>query len=1377
MAIVSSLVKTGSSLLRNEMRHRPSSTKPRNYPRTVPKMRWRAIVARLLRGDLVWVLGPHGRCRELRVVVQSYIQPLLSWVQSPKQTHRTTRPSLGASSDEISTPSLSSPSSAIPSVTPSNTTIAAGASLPEATSLLASTNTRLAPSASGFAAYTTSFPVEVTESSEAATFFTYPAAVASDVHTLLDTQNAPVSLLVNPVCIGDGVDTSSLGVLSVLVVSTVIGVLLWLLFAVIRPRYRQVYGLREWFVQQSLRPKPLDRSLFAFLAPSVPLIPSVPSDVSDTGKSKSTDARLFPTDEQLVQRTLWVCVLMVAAWSVLGLAGMLPLYMVSTPCLARSIPSSRFSGTNSVLQDLSLLRLLEVLDSQTGTTSDLGGLLKRSVDDLDVSSNVRIRIIILVVLTVLLGVLPILYKILKEFSKLVAYRERWIDFHCERQEIGWLSVHQAPGFVGWGEKRLKDFLVKVGFSSSLETSDTRNARSTRRRRAHDWGGQEKGGLEIDIQGLFSIGDTTQLALLIEERDEILENLEIAETKYINSFRLTTPDPSIADFEPSVPLPQEDPDLTSKPPISRPKPLGGAATRRRRRRGRNPAFGSSSLPPTSYVMPSQYYKIRSVEGLNSGEFGEATPESPIVHQRGPSLTDSFNQRVVGSRFQEVSRNSEAFGRIPMGSQLMLDESGQLGPARLTESPVPDPYRTNQYSSWDTTAFSDNMAQQPWFTRPPAEPIMEQEEPEEDWHDILQEDPEAFEHGEEFPRNTRRRPRPPRAKAAPPGHRETFPLRHKKNGSVTTEEVTPPHLRLQPRGPFVRPLSGLDHEALGSIYADISHWRSRLKLINAEITEAQRESYNDIADGMRIKGWLLVGRGLRYVPGVQLIEGRAKEDIRWDQLQYESSRMRTFAFWTAVVTIALMLGIGLTAVAGLALSSAPNFAHYFPFLQNLSEGNDLGSGIATCFAPAILAIAFTAIAVAIIHYTGQFSSSISISQGQNSLFKAIFWVLITVGGIWLFTVGAILFAFAEFSNAEGETIGVANGVIYMTELALSILLCVAVIFPALLMLQPIRLWRVLRAERKAVTPRQRFRAVYPTTYDPSYALACCILAVLYASAFSLIFPLVAPAALLFLLLVLIAHRFLIGYVYGRTQGQTGGLLQIWFLRRLGTILAFQPLLLGLILLSRRLWIEGGILCGTALFVVLLVETYCTLRTRQPSTKALLPITRDSIDTFLRNAQPGRQTDLDEENTSLVSSARNTRMRGSFASVLEMMSLTLAVMPSPSEIRGPVPLETETLDDLTATERAARTHPDAPPHLPPLPFADHAEEMAGILYAPELLAPPPVIWLPNDVGGIGRTEAADLEKYHSLRVTLDVRAKEDVLPRRSISPQSPRSPRHAS
>jgi len=252
----------------------------------------------------------------------------------------------------------------------------------------------------------------------------------------------------------------------------------------------------------------------------------------------------------------------------------------------------------------------------------------------------------------------------------------------------------------------------------------------------------------------------------------------------------------------------------------------------------------------------------------------------------------------------------------------------------------------------------------------------------------------------------------------------------------------------------------------------------------------------------------------------------------------------------------------------------------------------------------------------------------------------------------------------------------------------------------------------------------------------------------------------------LLTLVAHRFLVGYVYARTHSQTGGLLQIWLLRRFATLLVFQPLLLGLILLSRRLWVLGGILVGVAVGVVIVVEIYCSRKTRVPGRSSLSAITQDSLQTFARTARLSAGRDGDDETMSLVSTARGARPRGSMASVLDMMSLTLAVEPSPSQQRGPVPLQTETLDDLTATERAARTHPDAPPHLPPLGFADHAEDMAGILYAPELIAPPPIIWLPNDSAGVARSEAYDLEKYHDLRATLDVHTKEDVIPRTSSS-----------
>ena len=50
------------------------------------------------------------------------------------------------------------------------------------------------------------------------------------------------------------------------------------------------------------------------------------------------------------------------------------------------------------------------------------------------------------------------------------------------------------------------------------------------------------------------------------------------------------------------------------------------------------------------------------------------------------------------------------------------------------------------------------------------------------------------------------------------------------------------------------------------------------------------------------------------------------------------------------------------------------------------------------------------------------------------------------------------------------------------------------------------------------------------------------------------------------------------------------------------------------------------------------------------------------------------------------------------------------------------------------------------------DPADDFADLLYPPETLAPPPAIWLLNDPAGVGRSEAADLERFHHLDAVLD-------------------------
>lgn len=133
-----------------------------------------------------------------------------------------------------------------------------------------------------------------------------------------------------------------------------------------------------------------------------------------------------------------------------------------------------------------------------------------------------------------------------------------------------------------------------------------------------------------------------------------------------------------------------------------------------------------------------------------------------------------------------------------------------------------------------------------------------------------------------------------------------------------------------------------------------------------------------------------------------------------------------------------------------------------------------------------------------------------------------------------------------------------------------------------------------------------------------------------------------------------------------------MQLFMLRRFALLLALQPLVLGLVLLSRRLWPEAGALLGASLVVAIFVELFCSLKTREPGVGSLNPVTRNSLETFKAAARPARRRNVDEESVSLVSSDKNnTRSRGSMASVLEMMSITLAVIPSPSQMRGPVPL----------------------------------------------------------------------------------------------------------
>ncbi|KAK2461512.1 hypothetical protein APHAL10511_005975 [Amanita phalloides] len=1131
-------------------------------------------------------------------------------------------------------------------------------------------------------------------------------------------------------CIGNHLDVSADGLIATALLCCAIGLVSWSLFAALRPRLRSIYALREWFVLQTLRPRPLSPSLLAFLNPPIPLYPSLPTDVSSAGHSDSEDARLFPSDEQLSQRFLWLAFIIVSGWSIIGLGGALPLYLVDIPCW---LVNSRgfYGGATSILLELSVLRLLRIFD--TGEVSGMNLLVQGTADD---PWHAGIRVVVLTILALVGGLLPAVYLVLKEFNKLVEYRRRWIEVKCHGKELGWLSASRAPGFIGWGEKRVKEFVI------SLATGRP-NAIFHR------------------------VQDTQRLAVLIDQRDAILENLEIAESKYIKSFRITTPDPSVLDFELTVPPPNPN-----RPYISLPQPLGvHKRLPQGRRRVINRALASSSLAPTSFVAPSQYYKLRNLQGLHGrltdSKSSRTPPLQPILE---PSFSDAFNSRIVGSRFFEVNRNSVINGHIPIGSPLSVDETGQLVPSATQDDysdSIPDPRLYGPNYVHETDSWDGRIAQQLGLhQRESYAGVSTETEGNNGWVDIARTAPLEFgmdyyqipgaQYDEAGPSNqpsaallARRarlsKPQPPVPQ--PESRRETFPLRRKE----VPETLPPPHMRLQPTQPFVRPLDGISFTELGEVYANIIHWRSLLKVINAEIEELQKECYNDIADGARIKGWLMVGRGLGLLPGVELIEGRAKEDIRWDVLQNEPVVLDGAVFWSLICVVVVLLAAALTAASGLSLATAPNVAHFLPFLSPLSKSNTLASGIATVLASTFAIIAFLIIALIVINWAASIYGYISISAGQFFVLKFTLVSSLMVT-IWLVVIGALLYSLEAFSADITEALSVADGSISTSVLMLAIITSFVIISPGLLLLQPRHVLRTTRAQRDAITPRQKFRALYPLAYEPSFALGACIFALAIVSTFWLVFPPIGPVAAILLFLTLIAHRYLVGYVYARTHSQTGGLLQLWLVKRLGTILSMQPILLGLIFLTRKLWIEGCALLGVAVIVVLFVEVYTSRKTRIKRRNVLSPIVQDSLNRFQETATDTGRTYLDGRETTGDTSGQGTRIRESMASVLDMMSITLAV--SPAQFKGVVPLRTETIDDLTATERAARTHPDAPPHLPPLSFTEHADDMAGVLYAPELIAPPPIIWLPNDSAGVARSEAADLRKYHGLQATIDVR-----------------------
>ena len=81
------------------------------------------------------------------------------------------------------------------------------------------------------------------------------------------------------------------------------------------------------------------------------------------------------------------------------------------------------------------MRVLQLFDNRDVSTRSNASVLE-IVNGEDLKRRARLRVIIVTVLLIVVGLLPALVKILREYSMLVAFRRKWTDVHLQRKRDG-----------------------------------------------------------------------------------------------------------------------------------------------------------------------------------------------------------------------------------------------------------------------------------------------------------------------------------------------------------------------------------------------------------------------------------------------------------------------------------------------------------------------------------------------------------------------------------------------------------------------------------------------------------------------------------------------------------------------------------------------------------------------------------------------------------------------------------------------------------------------------------------------------------------------------------------------------------------------------
>ena len=306
--------------------------------------------------------------------------------------------------------------------------------------------------------------------------------------------------------------------------------------------------------------------------------------------------------------------------------------------------------------------------------------------------------------------------------------------------------------------------------------------------------------------------------------------------------------------------------------------------------------------------------------------------------------------------------------------------------------------------------------------------------------------------------------------------------------------------------------------------------------------------------------------------------------------------------------------------------------------------------------------------------------------------------------------------------------------------------------------------------------------PRPFDPSTILPVILYGLTLTLVYLPVFPLVAVPFVLFPVLTLVTITYNFSHSAIDWYGDCGGNLGIVTLRIAGWLLGLTPVLLGLILLSRREWALGSVSLAVSLLIPLLFEILFRGKYRtgagnqKKNTEAARALELEMRSLWSSRLDESKQTGESQPLASQPQVEEIRDRRRSNASIFELIS---GLSPSGGSVvnhgHAPalaLPLPTEAVDDRIDTKRAAESHSprrhDTPHVLPPLAMSNPLSSHAGgstafsststimdpllkrslrTFYPPGLVAPHPVVWLTDDKNGIGRMEVADLQRYHGI------------------------------